>query len=83
MCPIFYFLTVFNEKSIDKLEEFIHYCDNERICLKPKGMSRVKYRAHSQMIYKSNRRSTSQESGLQPALQRLGVSPLRYEYRPF
>ena len=50
MCPIFYFLTVFNAKSIDKLEEFIHYRDNERICLKPKGMSRVKYRAHSQMI---------------------------------
>ncbi|MBQ2806672.1 MAG: IS3 family transposase, partial [Clostridia bacterium] len=33
---------------IDKLEEYIHYYNNERISLKLKGMSPVQYRAHSQ-----------------------------------
>ena len=35
---------------IEKLEEYIHYYNNERISLKLKGMSPVQYRAHSQMI---------------------------------
>ena len=33
---------------IEKLEEYIHYYNNERISLKLKGMSPVEYRAHSQ-----------------------------------
>ena len=33
---------------IEKLEEYIHYYNNERISLKLKGMSPVQYRAHSQ-----------------------------------
>ena len=32
---------------IEKLEEYIHYYNNERISLKLKGMSPVQYRAHS------------------------------------
>ena len=35
---------------IEKLEEYIHYYNNERISLKLKGMSPVGYRTHSQMI---------------------------------
>ena len=35
---------------IEKLEEYIHYYNNERISLKLKGMSPVQYRAHSQTI---------------------------------
>ena len=35
---------------IEKLEEYIHYYNNERISLKLKGMSPVQYRAHSQAI---------------------------------
>ena len=35
---------------IEKLEEYIHYYNNERISLKLKGMSPVQYRAHSQII---------------------------------
>ena len=35
---------------VEKLEEYIHYYNNERISLKLKGMSPVQYRAHSQMI---------------------------------
>ena len=35
---------------IEKLEEYIHYYNNERISLKLKGMSPVEYRAHSQTI---------------------------------
>ena len=35
---------------IEKLEEYIHYYNNERISLKLKGMSPVGYRAHSQII---------------------------------
>ena len=35
---------------IEKLEEYIHYYNNERISLKLKGMSPVQYRAHSQNI---------------------------------
>ena len=35
---------------IKKLEEYIHYYNNERISLKLKGMSPVQYRAHSQEI---------------------------------
>jgi len=35
---------------IEKLEEYIHYYNNERISLKLKGMSPVQYRAHSQQI---------------------------------
>ena len=35
---------------IEKLEEYIHYYNNERISLKLKGMSPVQYRAHSQSI---------------------------------
>ena len=35
---------------MEKLEEYIHYYNNERISLKLKGMSPVQYRAHSQMI---------------------------------
>ena len=33
---------------IEKLEEYIHYYNNERISLNLKGMSPVQYRAHSQ-----------------------------------
>ena len=33
---------------IEKLKEYIHYYNNERISLKLKGMSPVEYRAHSQ-----------------------------------
>ena len=33
---------------IEKLEEYIHYYNNERISLKLKGMSPVQYRTHSQ-----------------------------------
>ena len=35
---------------IKKLEEYIHYYNNERISLRLKGMSPVQYRAHSQAI---------------------------------
>ena len=35
---------------IEKLEEYIHYYNNERISLNLKGMSPVQYRAHSQAI---------------------------------
>ena len=35
---------------IEKLEEYIHYYNNDRISLKLKGMSPVKYRTHSQAI---------------------------------
>ena len=35
---------------IEKLEEYIHYYNNERISLRLKGMSPVQYRAHSQAI---------------------------------
>ena len=35
---------------IEKLEEYIHYYNKERISLKLKGMSPVQYRAHSQAI---------------------------------
>ena len=35
---------------IEKLEEYIHYYNTERISLKLKGMSPVEYRAHSQTI---------------------------------
>ena len=35
---------------IEKLEEYIHYYNNERISLKLKGMSPVQYRTHSQAI---------------------------------
>ena len=35
---------------IEKLEEYIHYYNNERISLNLKGMSPVQYRAHSQSI---------------------------------
>ena len=35
---------------IEKLEEYIHYYNNERISLKLKGMSPVQHRAHSQAI---------------------------------
>ena len=35
---------------IEKLEEYIHYYNNERISLKLKGMSPVQYRTHSQSI---------------------------------
>lgn len=35
---------------IEKLEEYIHYYNNERISLGLKGMSPVQYRAHSQVI---------------------------------
>ena len=35
---------------IEKLKEYIHYDNNERISLKLKGMSPVQYRAHSQTI---------------------------------
>ena len=35
---------------IEKLEEYIHYYNNERISLKLKGMSPVQYRVHSQAI---------------------------------
>ena len=35
---------------IGKLEEYIHYYNNERISLKLKGMSPVQYRTHSQSI---------------------------------
>ena len=35
---------------IEKLEEYIHYYNNERISLKLKGMSPVQYRAHSLTI---------------------------------
>ena len=35
---------------IEKLKEYIHYYNNERISLKLKGMSPVQYRAHSQTI---------------------------------
>ena len=35
---------------IEKLEEYIHYYNNERISIKLKGMSSVQYRAHSQAI---------------------------------
>ena len=35
---------------IEKLEEYIHYYNNERISLKLKGMSPVQFRAHSQSI---------------------------------
>ena len=34
----------------EKLEEYIHYYNNERISLNLKGMSPVQYRAHSHMI---------------------------------
>ncbi|MBO5274097.1 MAG: IS3 family transposase, partial [Clostridia bacterium] len=34
----------------EKLEEYIHYYNNERISLKLNGMSPVQYRAHSQAI---------------------------------
>ncbi|MBR6651172.1 MAG: IS3 family transposase, partial [Clostridia bacterium] len=34
----------------EKLEEYIHYYNNERISLKLKGMSPVQYRAHSLTI---------------------------------
>ena len=33
---------------IEKLEEYIHYYNCERISLKLKGMSPVQYRTHSQ-----------------------------------
>ncbi|MBO5287228.1 MAG: IS3 family transposase, partial [Clostridia bacterium] len=33
-----------------KLEEYIHYYNNERISMKLKGMSPVQYRTHSQSI---------------------------------
>lgn len=35
---------------IEKLEEYIHYYNNERISLKLKGMNPGQYRAHSQTI---------------------------------
>ena len=35
---------------IEKLEEYIHYYNNDRISLKLKGMSPVQYRTHSQSI---------------------------------
>ena len=35
---------------IEKLEEYIHYYNNERISLKLKGMSPVQFRAHSNAI---------------------------------
>ena len=35
---------------IEKLEEYIHYYNNERISLKLNGMSPVQYRTHSQAI---------------------------------
>ena len=35
---------------IEKLEEYIHYYNNDRISLKLKGMSPVQYRTHSQAI---------------------------------
>ena len=35
---------------IEKLEEYIHYYNNERISLKLKGMSPVQYRTHSNAI---------------------------------
>ena len=35
---------------IEKLEEYIHYYNNERISMKLKGMSPVQYRTHSQSI---------------------------------
>ena len=34
----------------EKLEEYIHYYNNERISMKLKGMSPVQYRTHSQSI---------------------------------
>lgn len=36
---------------IEKLEEYIHYCNFERISLKLNGMSPVQYRAHSKAFY--------------------------------
>ena len=36
---------------IEKLEEYIHYCNYERISLKLNGMSPVQYRAHSKAFY--------------------------------
>ena len=38
-------------KFIEKLEEYIHYCNYERISLKLNGMSPVLYRAHSKAFY--------------------------------
>ena len=35
---------------IEKLEEYIHYCNYERISLKLNGMSPVQYRAHSKAV---------------------------------
>ena len=35
---------------IEKWEEYIEYCNNERISLGLKGISPVQYRAHSQTI---------------------------------
>ena len=35
---------------IEKLEEYIHYYNNERNSLRLKGMSPVQYRAHSKAI---------------------------------
>ena len=35
---------------IEKLEEYVHYYNNERISLNLKGMSSVQYRAHSHAI---------------------------------
>ena len=37
-------------RFIEKLEEYIHYYNNERISLKLKGMSPVQYRTHSKAI---------------------------------
>ena len=38
------------DEFVHRLEEYIHYWNNERISLKLKGMSPVKYRTHSQSI---------------------------------
>lgn len=37
-------------RFIEKLEEYIHYCNYERISLKLNGMSPVQYRAHSKAV---------------------------------
>ena len=38
------------DEFVHRLEEYIHYWNNERISLKLKGMSPVQYRTHSQAI---------------------------------
>ena len=40
----------FPRKFIEKLKEYLHYYNNERISLKLNGMSPVQYQAHSQNI---------------------------------